>query len=290
VRHFHFEFCLSLFHLQLDATLFVFSLATISASDLLPNSDQHGIPGSYRGASNQVAQAHLVSTGSPVSQALGRGQLKLTVSSDAVIKSSKTVTLTSITDEVVVTVHQELLCFFSLYYNAALNGNFLEAKKDCFEVALSGDRLMSFMTWLYTGEISTDKRPVPCLLELYVFADQADILALRREALRRLSKSKSFMPGYNSVMLVLQNVMPESQLYKWMLDAYITHWGPQSDVQDPCPSDSDTDSDHLMAKFVYQAMNGIAIRKMKDQPGCSCCNDVCQYHEHSSKQEWEASM
>ncbi|KAG9663905.1 hypothetical protein KCU64_g1033, partial [Aureobasidium melanogenum] len=69
----------------------------------------------------------------------------------AIHKSTTLVKLTSSKDEVAVHIEKELLCFYSLYYVAALNGRFLEAKKDSFEVGLTGEQLRGFESWIYTG-------------------------------------------------------------------------------------------------------------------------------------------
>ena len=78
-----------------------------------------------------------------------------------------------------------------------------------------------------------------------------------------------------------------------MLDSYIAHWEPQDDKDDPCLLDSIMDPDNLMANFIYQIMKGIAVRDKAHDPNdmsdCSCCNKICEYYEHESKEEWEAS-
>jgi hypothetical protein len=58
---------------------------------------------------------------------------------------------------------------------------------------------------------------------------------------------------------------------------------------DPCVMDSDADPDYHLANFIYQVMKGVAERTTEYSPECSCCYDICQYHEHESKEEWEAS-
>jgi hypothetical protein len=219
-------------------------------------------------------------------------QSKLTIISDAISRSSEVVKLASNDGNLEVPVHKELLCFFSSYYAAALKGGFSEAQKERFEVALSGNRLMCFITWLYTGGIVINKNS-PCrILALYIFADQMDIIALRRDAISQFSKIDLVMIFYDQVQFVLENVTQHSQLYRWVLDSYINHWEPEDDDDDPCLLDSDADPDNLLADFIYQVMRGIAISKSsgdRDSGDFVCCNSICQYHEHSSKEEWEAS-
>jgi len=218
--------------------------------------------------------------------------LILTVISASIIKSTDIIKLASTQDQVVVSMHKELLCFFSPYYSTALNGKFVEAQKDQFEVDLSGEQLQSFVSWIYTGKY-TKHEPWAFYIHFYIFADQMDIIALRRDILRWLVRSEDIMPDYSSVGLMLRNVTQHSQLYKWMLDTHIAHWTPSCDANDPCMLNSDEDPDHLLANFIYQIMKGIAVRDEAHNPAdlsdCSCCNKICEYHEHESKEEWEAS-
>lgn len=209
-------------------------------------------------------------------------------------KSSELMKLVSNDNTLVMPVHKELLCFFSSYYDAALNGNFSEAQKNCFEVALSGYNLKSFTAWLYTGDIlsEVDTIEINCFLELYVFADLVDIIALRRETLKQISETEGPKVHYDSVRFILKNTTQNSQLYRWTLAFYITHWQPEHDDDgDPCLFDSDTDPDYLLATFMYKVTRGLAVRgKDVGFIECSCCNHPCEYHEHSSMEEWEASV
>jgi hypothetical protein len=193
-------------------------------------------------------------------------------------------------DEFEVLVHKELLCFFSSYYTAALKSNFSEAQKTRFDVALSGESLKFFITWLYTGSIPDNFYIVDRCLDLYAFADLVDIVALRRKALTKLSETEHLVPCYESIRLVLGHITQHSQLYKWLKDFYIAHWEPAHDDNDPCLFDNETDPDHLLAIFMYKVMRGLADRKERDPDNCSCCSNICQYHEHESKEEWKASM
>ncbi|KAI4842968.1 hypothetical protein E4T44_07004 [Aureobasidium sp. EXF-8845] len=206
---------------------------------------------------------------------------------DAVTKSSKTVKLVSAQDEVVVSVHKELLCFFSPYYTAALKGNFVEAQKDQFEVDLSGKQLESFAAWIYTGKLKV--LTTTNYIALYILADQVDIMALRRDTVSDISRREAVFLEYAEVRVVLKNVTQQSQLYRWMLNTYIAHWDTSSDDEDPCVIDSDTDPDHLLANSIYKVMSGVAARGKKKSPyECPCCDDPCQYHEHESRAEWDA--
>ncbi|KAI4744540.1 hypothetical protein E4T50_05141 [Aureobasidium sp. EXF-12298] len=206
--------------------------------------------------------------------------------SAAITKSTETIKLSSKRAKVVVSVHRELLCFFSSYFSAALNGKFLEAQKDYFEVELLGQRLKSFVTWIYTGGMT--QAAMGHDIDLYVFSDQVDIMALRRAALNQVAKKKRLL-AYDHLAYLHQNLAQTSPLLRYTTDFYIAHWEPSDDSDDPCCLDDDTDPDHLLAQFLYQVLKGVATRRLVDSPGCPCCNDICRYHEHSSKEEWEAT-
>jgi hypothetical protein len=213
-------------------------------------------------------------------------QWKLTVPSAAIVKSSKTIKLASIEDKVTMLIHKELLCFFSPYYTAALNGSYSEARKGLFKVDLSGEQLESFVTWIYTGKLTEDT--LTCGVRLYIFADQVDIMALRRDIIVDLADQ--VLLDYDMVKLIQTNLTHNSPLRRFVLESYITHWKPECDDDDPCVLDSDADPDNLLANFMYKVMRGLADRKEVDPEICSCCSNICQYHEHESKEEWKASM
>jgi hypothetical protein len=209
-------------------------------------------------------------------------------------KSSEIIKLVPNDGGLEVPVHKELLCFFSSYYNAALNGKFSEALKNRFDVALCSEHLKSFATWLYTGEIHNNEKNTiywKGLLKLYVFADLVDSIALRRVVINEIVGFDELEPRYEHVKFILENVTRHSQLYEWTLASFIAHWKPQHDEDDPCLFDSETDPDCLLPTFMYNVMRGVADRK-KDQGSSDrpCCNEPCEYHEHESKEEWEASM
>jgi hypothetical protein len=147
---------------------------------------------------------------------------------------------------------------------------------------------MRFATWIYTGEL-TEVAWLRYDIHLYIFADQVDIMALRRDVVSEFPY-KGLMT-YDQIKLIVLNLTHNSPLRKFVLDSYVSHWEPTSDYNDPCVFDSDTDPDNHMATFIYQVMKGIAVRK-KDQGSidCPCCSDFCEYHEHESKEEWKASM
>lgn len=108
------------------------------------------------------------------------------VVSAAITTSHEVAELASTKDDTVMTIHKILLGFYSSYYAAAFNGRFSEASKKRFNVDLSGEALKTCASWIFTGGLygSTDDFDV----SLYIFADKADILALRRVILDRIAE------------------------------------------------------------------------------------------------------
>ncbi|THW20422.1 hypothetical protein D6D23_06843 [Aureobasidium pullulans] len=206
----------------------------------------------------------------------------------AVTKSPETIKLVSKKGKTTVSVHKELLCFFSPYYKAALKGNFTEATTDSLQVDLTDKGLKMFVRWIYTGEVASP-RCFPRYFSLYIFADLVDIVALQRMIMTRIQGYSEDLPEYSTVKLALMNLPESSPLRAWILDVYISHWEPAYDDCDPYPTDTASDPDNTLAAFMYQVARGLAVRESVNTAGCLCCYSDCKYHEHESKEEWEAT-
>ncbi|KAH0366444.1 hypothetical protein KCU65_g5376, partial [Aureobasidium melanogenum] len=202
------------------------------------------------------------------------------------------VTLVSSQDESEVYIHKDLLCFFSSYYAAALKGEFLEAKKDRFEVDLSGADLKAFRDWIYMGtfdHLECIEGSVERLyVKLYIFADQVDILALRRSAVSSLGDVNII--DWDLVKLILTSLPENSPLREYALDSYIAHWEPSSSRVLP-QLDSQNDPGYLLSNFLGEVLTGIASGRLPvdDCTECPCCIGLCDYHEHESQEEREAT-
>ncbi|THX83213.1 hypothetical protein D6D04_03081 [Aureobasidium pullulans] len=204
------------------------------------------------------------------------------------LEKSKTIKLVSNKGNTTVSVHKELLCFFSPYYEAALKGNFTEATTDSLQVDLTNRALKMFVRWIFTGEVASPR----CLshdFNLYIFADLVDIVALRRMIMTRIQGYSEDIPEYSAVKLALMNLPEFSPLRAWILHIYISHWEPAHDDRDPYPTDTADDPDNTLAAFMYQVARGLAVRESVDAASCLCCNSDCGYHEHESMAEWEAT-
>ncbi|KAG9685798.1 hypothetical protein KCU95_g8559, partial [Aureobasidium melanogenum] len=208
--------------------------------------------------------------------------------SDA-IKSPEMIKLTSNEDGASVSIHKSLLCFSSSYYAAALNGKFLEANNNNFEICLMGEHLQAFANWIYTGTISTNDESL--IISLYLFADEVDILALRRSAISHVADLDVL--SWTGVKLILMHVTKNSPIRKYALDSYIAHWKPTTDLSISLPLDPGTTADFLLAhsNFLSELLNGVALRDPSDRYSdeCPCCVDLCRYHEHENDEERTAT-
>ncbi|KAG9911579.1 hypothetical protein KCU98_g7904, partial [Aureobasidium melanogenum] len=209
------------------------------------------------------------------------------------IDSKELITLVSSQDKSEVYVNKDLLCFFSSYYAAALNGKFLEANKDRFEVDLSGEHLVAFRDWMYMGTfdhlIGYLSEGLECLyVKLYLFADQTDIIALRRNAISHLADED--LLTWDLAKLILMNLPENSPLRRYALDSFIAHWEPSYGLTIP-RLDSQSDPEYLLSNFLGEVLTGVALRKLPtdDCTQCPCDNDLCRYHEHESEEEREAT-
>ncbi|KAI5241285.1 hypothetical protein E4T43_05522 [Aureobasidium subglaciale] len=86
------------------------------------------------------------------------------------------------------TIHRELICYFPKDYNALLKGRFSESGQKKITLRMSKYKARLLVTWLYTGHIADDV-DYQNLFQLYVFADQTDILALRRVIMNQIHRN-----------------------------------------------------------------------------------------------------
>ncbi|KAG9568788.1 hypothetical protein KCU71_g7233, partial [Aureobasidium melanogenum] len=121
-------------------------------------------------------------------------------------------------------IHKNLLCFFSTYYRAALQGGFLEAGNKSVILELDFENCQYFIGWLYSGRLPDVPMPGH-LFELYIFADKTDILALRRAIMTKIMKMEhKTMPTFHEIAVALDSLPSTSPLYHWILDTCVHHW------------------------------------------------------------------
>lgn len=203
------------------------------------------------------------------------------LSSHIKFRSPATIQLRSI-HGVVQSVNKALLCHFSPYYAAALNGRFAEAHQETFSVDLSGKQLQVFIDWIHTGQLELQSWEREDRVKLYIFADLVDIIALRR----KIMTEKGRMERYREVGLVMSHLPNNSPYRRRIVEYYANHWKPEDDRYDPISSLDIT----IHCEFFNEVVQSEALAKISGRSGCSCCTNVCNFHEHESEEEWNASM
>lgn len=183
-----------------------------------------------------------------------------------------------------------LLCHFSPYYHAALQGGFKEARKKSLDVDTDEETLVTVIFWLYHGQLPTAFTSFDSftrknyLLKLYIFADRFDILALRRYIISHWASTNwsTNLLSFSQVAFAYTNLPTSSPMLRYIVDVTAWHRAFGAD---------DTGRDVLPLDFVYSvlerkdelAFRGGSVTK------CPCCFDTCHYHEHESEEERYAS-
>ena len=179
-------------------------------------------------------------------------------------------------------VHEDLLCFFSEYYRAALQGGFLEAGNKSVVLDLKTADCHSLVGWLYTGRLPD--APRNDLFGLYVFADSTDILALRRAIMTRVVKSENqTLPTFSEAAVALDSLPSTSPLYRYLLDTYTHHWMFEyATKEDMLPYG-------FLMDWIERAAKRTCVVSEESCSKCPCCDtNFCDYHEHGSFEEWKS--
>lgn len=183
-------------------------------------------------------------------------------------------------------VNEELLCYFSPYYHAALRGRFAEAHRKIFDVDLTGKQLHVLVDWVQTGRLELHSWDREDRVKLYIFADFADILALRRQIMTEQDRTEK----YREVGVVISSLPSTSPFRVRIADHYANHWEPEDDKHDSISAldiDSHRDFFNDVVESDARAKGSTEAQKLE---GCSCCGNPCRYHEHLNENEWRASM
>lgn len=187
-------------------------------------------------------------------------------------------------------VHKGLLCHFSAHYRMTL-----ESKSNAVGVSnilrLPASTASVFIYWLYSGKLvdaSGEDAPDDELINLFVFAHDYGILALRRDIidlLHRYAREDRCPPVKIDVELAYNSLPRTSPLLGLLVDIYIYH----GDDLHYSPG-----LETLPPQFLTAVMLGKArcLRHVQDSAlkvKGPCCGNTCQYHEHESAEEQRAS-
>lgn len=201
-----------------------------------------------------------------------------------------------------IAVHKALLCHFSKYFKAALNGSFAEAQSSLAPIETSTKVFGVVLCWLYSGKMPEHGDEDLLLLnerlaETYVFADKYDLLALRRAALdaSKVCGRTFFFANYNGPIC---GSLPSNSPYSVRLAfSYVHHLiakggtkGDTKDISDMWLRRLEVLPQALLAAIVLGKTKQSAARLLGTPiKPCPCCNDMCRFHEHESEDEKQAS-
>ncbi len=124
-------------------------------------------------------------------------------------------------DQVTFGIHKSLLCNVSSYFNAALNGNYIEATESVIVLLDEKSEVFRrFNEWLYTHEVlqgvlsvngKTDNWSI--LFDLYIFAEKRGIPRLQNavvDAVIITSKVVHAMPACQLIARLWENIPEKS--------------------------------------------------------------------------------
>ncbi|KAI4847298.1 hypothetical protein E4T44_04588 [Aureobasidium sp. EXF-8845] len=180
-------------------------------------------------------------------------------------------------------VHKELFCYFSPYYTTLLEDNSSKVR-ETIKLNLSKHLAQALVRWLYTGTLPETGEDVIDLINLYCFANERKMLALRRSIMSRIIDSEHPQP--EEVLPYLDSMPEDSTLFRYVVDQWAGVWS-----QTRCWLDmSEFDGrEHIPRSFFYQALTKLAEMVKDKTTHMAAMKVVCNYHEHLNIYEWDAN-
>lgn len=184
-------------------------------------------------------------------------------------------------------VHKELLCFYSPYYTAAIKGKFSESRNESFTLELDHKQTQMLIQWLYTG--LCDPEPWHHVKNneaygLYIFADQTDIIALRRSIMTCVRRDLRG-PATPSDMAELVSQLPDgSGLRLYLMEEAVKEMRGYEDRLVP-------EAEWKMRGYVPEDYPEEFWNRLVNGPHDVWLPSVnaCDYHEHTDELEWKMS-
>ncbi|KEQ74737.1 hypothetical protein M436DRAFT_42629, partial [Aureobasidium namibiae CBS 147.97] len=176
-------------------------------------------------------------------------------------------------------VHKELLCFYSPYYAAALKGQFAESRQDSFTLELDHRQTQVFVEWLYTGRVEEPED----VLQLYMFADQKKLLALRRSIMSKIVYS-SVIEKHDGTPYI-GHLSEGCGLFRYMADLWASEW---RGVRASYVVQTLNEYQGIPRVFLYEVMRKLATIHDQKESEVAIPNP-CNYHEHEDDSEWHTS-
>lgn len=143
-------------------------------------------------------------------------------------------------DETPFSIHKDLLCHYSSYFRAALNGGFEEAAKNEIKLLDEDPQIFNvFLEWLYTGNLYEPRTTIDpngkadeertdvaltciLILKLWVFGDKRGAPKLQNDAvdaLYRYVKQAWIFPSHD-INYVYDNTVAGARLRAFVVDLY----------------------------------------------------------------------
>lgn len=127
------------------------------------------------------------------------------------------------------TVHKNLICAGSKFFNAACSKLWAEGKARILRLPqANAEAFQAYIVWIYAGKITVNKstsgQEFRQTVELYLLGDVLDDLHLRNEAMRTLvekGREWKFHPPPDLMNRIWDLTAPESQLRKMIVDKTI---------------------------------------------------------------------
>jgi len=190
-----------------------------------------------------------------------------------------TVTLIVGKEKKAYTLHKDLLCFYSDYFRAALNGNFKEAAERKLELPDVAIPLFeAFQVWLYTRDLQgpTDTTEIyHFLASMWLLGDQHQIPLLQNQAMNgifaKLVETNLF--SFSMIPLVYEKTVAGCPLRKAVME--IVAW--TMDFKDWSPSTMGWTVECL--SDLVLAIHETRLRKEFVWPGLPQ-RDKCFFHIH----------
>lgn len=187
------------------------------------------------------------------------------------------------TDHTQARVHKDLLCLFSTHYRTTLQEVDLGIFDNSLSLNLDSMACHMLFGWLYTGRLPPFAK-WKSLFSLYVFAEQTDMLALRRTVMTEVVRDTPPVPPLEQAAIVLNLLPSTAPLYGWLLDQFTHHVVLQHDTP------TSLLPNEFLVDWVKRALVRTCSVGEKVCVQCPCCRkNPCAYHEHEGLQEWESS-
>lgn len=206
-------------------------------------------------------------------------------------------------DNFTIRIPESLLCYFSRYYNALLRGHFSEAGSDSITLDLSAHQAKAFVTWMYSGQFA-ETCDYPMLFELYVFADQVDVPALKKNIMTFIHKRSDLRgsPAIGDAVKAFVALPKSCGLVRWLADRFAYHERSEllSDVNTEFINHVAAARSNIPSFVCYSTGSGAGTHPccnvtVRIPCNCSLCQSrsmkkaqACTYHEHDSIADWRS--